>query len=153
MSATSIPSRTRSEFRSPRRVSPAVNATSRIRTATASGSLRLAHEARSLADVQPPPSHEAAVVRPPRELVARRELQLAQDARDVRLDGLHRQVQARCDLLVAVAARDQLQHLALACRERLELGVVADACALAERIEHETGEAWREDGVSRGNAQ
>ena len=59
---------------------------------------------------------QAALVRPACQLVARRELELPQDARDVGLDGLDRQVQPRGDLLVAVAARDQLQHFPLARR-------------------------------------
>ena len=43
--------------------------------------------------------------------------------RDVALDGLHREVEPRRDLLVAVAAGDQLEHLALASGEHVELGI------------------------------
>src|SRR6186997_1640552 len=52
--------------------------------------------------------HEPMLRRPPRELVPRRQLELAQDVRHVALHRLHREVQARGDLLVHVAARDQL---------------------------------------------
>ena len=55
------------------------------------------------------------------------------------------------DLLVAVAARDQLQHLALARGERVELGVDR-RLARAEGVEHEAGEPRREDGVALGDA-
>src|SRR3954451_5331136 len=58
-----------------------------------------------------------------RELVAVGELQLAQDRGDVRLDRLGGDAQAQRDLLVEVAAREQLQDLALARREGVELGV------------------------------
>ena len=92
---------------------------------------------------------QTALVRPAGQLVAGRELQLAQDARHVGLDRLHREVQAGGDLLVAVAARDQLQHLALACGQRLELRVGADGLVVAERVEHEAREPRREDGVAR----
>src|SRR5947208_2340494 len=61
--------------------------------------------------------------RPPRQLVAAGELELAQHRADVRLDGLDRDPQAQRDLLVHVAARDVAQDLALARRELVELGV------------------------------
>ena len=62
-------------------------------------------------------------------------------------------MQARRDLLVAVAARDQLQHLALARGQRLQLGVGAHGLAGAERVEDEPREARREDGVALGDAR
>src|SRR5207248_2216916 len=89
---------------------------------------------------------------PARELVARRELELPEDARDVALDGLRRQGQASRDLLVEVAAGDELQHLALARGELVELGVAPDALAGAEGVEHEAREARREDGVALRDA-
>src|SRR3954452_11713131 len=64
---------------------------------------------------------EPALVGPAGQLGARGELQLAQDARDMRLDRLRREMQPRRDLLVLVAAGDQLQHLALPRCEVLEL--------------------------------
>ena len=60
---------------------------------------------------------------PARQLVAARQLQLPEHARDVALDRLDGEVEARGDLLVAVAARDQPQHLALAGGQLVELGV------------------------------
>ena len=94
---------------------------------------------------------QPALGRPARQLVAARELELAEDGGDVALDRLHREVQSRRDLLVAVPARDQLQHLALARGERVELGVDG-RLAGAERVEHEAGEPRREDGVALGRA-
>ena len=61
-------------------------------------------------------STEAAVGGPARQLVAARQLELAQHRRHVRLDRLRRDVEPQCDLLVHVAARDVLEHLALARR-------------------------------------
>src|SRR4051794_283718 len=86
--------------------------------------------------------------RPPGQLVARRELQLAEHVRDVALDRLHGQVQPRGDLLVHVPARDQLQHLPLARRQLVEVGVAAHPVAGAEGVQHEPREAWREYGVA-----
>ena len=82
---------------------------------------------------------------PAGELVPRRELQLAKDAGHVRLDRLHGQVQAGGDLLVEVAARDQLQDLSLARRQRLELLIGAERLAGAERV---TGERKAERKLS-----
>src|SRR5215468_8076206 len=82
-------------------------------------------------------SDEPVLAGPPRQLVARRKLQLPEHARDVALDRLHREVQAGGDLLVHVAPCDQLQDLALARGELVELGVAADSGALAEGVEHE----------------
>src|SRR5207248_5214412 len=84
-------------------------------------------------------SDEPVLARPPGQLVPRRELKLAQDVRDVTLDRLHRKVQARGDLLVHVATRDELEHLAFARRELVELRVAAYAFAGAESVEHEAG--------------
>ena len=53
------------------------------------------------------------------------------------------------DLLVEVAAGDQAQHLALAERELVELGVELGLRDLALKgVEHEAGEPRREDGVA-----
>ena len=60
-------------------------------------------------------------------------------------------MQPRGDLLVAVAAGDQLQHLALARRQRVELRVDG-GLARAERVEDEAGEPRREDRVAVGGA-
>src|SRR5258705_12041337 len=64
------------------------------------------------------------------------------------LDRLHRQVWSAGDLLVLVTAGDQLQYFALTRSQVLELRVVADTGAVAERVEDETGEARREDRVA-----
>src|SRR5579884_1618846 len=68
-------------------------------------------------------SHQPPVDRPPGQLVAVRQLQLAQHRGDVRLDRLRRYVQLARDLLVGVAARDQTEDLALARGELVELGI------------------------------
>jgi DNA repair protein RecO (recombination protein O) len=68
--------------------------------------------------VDQPPLH-----RPPRELVAGGELELAQDRGDVGLDRLGRDAQARGDLLVEVARGQVLEDLALAGGEQVELRV------------------------------
>src|SRR6187401_1827853 len=85
-------------------------------------------------------SDQPALVGPACELVPRGELQLPQDARNVRLDRLDAQVQARGDLLVPVAAGDQLKYLALARSERLELRVGAHRLACAESVQDEAGQ-------------
>ena len=56
-------------------------------------------------------------------------------------------------LLVGVAAGDQAQHLTLARRELVELGVEPGAgrTALGERVEHEAGQPRREHGVPGGD--
>ena len=68
-------------------------------------------------------SDQAAVGGPAGELVAARELQLAQHRRHVGLDRLHRDPELAGDLLVRVAAGDEPQHLAFARRELVELGI------------------------------
>ncbi len=82
------------------------------------------------------------------ELVATRELELAQHRRHVALDRLHRDPEVAGDLLVGVAARDQAQHLPFPGRELVELRVEHGRCRTGERVEHETGEPRREDGVA-----
>ena len=67
--------------------------------------------------------HQPAVARPARELVAVGRLGLAQDARHVGLDGLHRDDELGGDLLVRPAAGEQAQDVALAAGELVELGV------------------------------
>ncbi len=61
-------------------------------------------------------------------------------------------MQPRRDLLVHVPARDELEHLALARRELVEIRVAADALAGPERVEDEAGEPRREHGVAGGDA-
>ena len=61
-------------------------------------------------------------------------------------------LQARGDLLVHVAAGDQLEYLALSRGELVELGVAADALAAAKRVEDESIQPWREDGIPRSDA-
>src|SRR6187401_348788 len=85
---------------------------------------------------------------PTGQLVSSRKLQLAQHVRHVALDGLDGEAKSGRDLLVHVAAGDQLQDLALTWSELVELGVSADALARAEGVEHETGQAWGEDRVA-----
>src|SRR5262245_52165762 len=67
--------------------------------------------------------HKPATDGPAAELVAVRELELAQDRADVSLDRLHRDVEPEADLLVEVAAGDVAEHLSLAGRQLVELGV------------------------------
>src|SRR5690349_21641440 len=88
---------------------------------------------------------EAADARPVAELVARRQLQLAQDGGDVRLDRSRADAQARADALVGIAAREVMQDVALARRQHVELGVGATArrgAGIAERLQHERRQAW-----------
>ena len=54
------------------------------------------------------------------------ELELAQNSRDMGLDGLCRDVQASCDLFVLVAAGDLAQHLLLAGSELVEFRILLD---------------------------
>src|SRR5207248_2134322 len=56
--------------------------------------------------------------------------------------------QPRRDLLVAIAPSDELEHLALARRQLVQLGIALHALAGAEGVEDEAGEAGREDGVT-----
>src|SRR5438045_9431765 len=53
------------------------------------------------------------------ELLLPLEVELVEDVPDVVLDRLRRDEQALADLLVGVAASDELQHLALPLRERV----------------------------------
>src|SRR5438105_2134674 len=108
--------------------------------------------ARSTGSILEAASGQPVLGRPARQLVARRELELPEDVRDVALDRLHRQAEPPRDLLVEVAARDQLEHLTLARRQLVELRVAADALARAEGVEDEAGEARREDGVALRDA-
>src|SRR5829696_4891704 len=97
---------------------------------------------------------------PARQLMAVGELELAQDGRDVGLDGLRRDAQPQGDLLVEVAAGEQLQDLALARGERVEVGVGARrrrgaargprgaAGRAGEGVEDEPGQARGEDRVA-----
>src|SRR4029077_3647195 len=91
---------------------------------------------------------QAAVGGPAGQLVSVRELELAEHGRDVRLDGLDRDVQLRGDLLVGIAARDVAQRLALARREQVELGVDRLVGFARERVKDEPCEARREDDVA-----
>src|SRR5438876_2334548 len=93
-------------------------------------------------------SNEAVLRGPSRQLVTRRELQLAEHARDVALDRLRRDVESRGDLLVHVAARDQLEHLALPRCQLVQLLVAGHLLASAEGIQHETRQPWGEDRVA-----
>ena len=79
--------------------------------------------------------------------MAGRKLELAQNRRDVGLDGLHRDAQPLRDLLVEIAARDVLDDLALARRELVELHV-ARRSAPPERVEDEAGQTRGEHGVA-----
>src|ERR671919_1305273 len=94
------------------------------------------------------PLDEPVLGGPAGELVPGGQLELAQHARDVALDRLHGQVQARGDLLVHVAAGDQLEDLALARGQLVQLGVARDALAGPERVEDEAREPRREDRVT-----
>src|SRR5919206_273648 len=103
----------------------------------------------------PSPSPPASAIsdqpmlrRPAGQLVAARQLELAQHVRDVALDGLDGEVEARRDLLVHVAARDELEDFALARRQLVQLRVAGDLVTGPKRVEDEAGEARREDGVA-----
>src|SRR3954453_4492517 len=91
---------------------------------------------------------EVALGGPAGELVAVRELQLAQHRADVRLDGLRRDPEAQRDLLVEIAAREVPEHLALARRELVEVGVRRRGRLAGEGVEDEAGQPRREDGVA-----
>ncbi len=84
-----------------------------VRAARASGS----SSSRRRVEALPPPHdsvHQPALDRPAAELVAVRELELAEHGADVGLDRLRRDHSSQRDLLVEVAAGDQAQDLALA---------------------------------------
>src|SRR3954454_2017999 len=90
---------------------------------------------------------------PAAELVAVRKLQLAEHRADVRLDGLHRDVEAQRDLLVEIAARDETQDLALAGGELIELRVdLLGRQFSGKGIQHESGKSRREDSVAIADA-
>ena len=110
------------------------------------------------ASLLPPPERLRAAQssrrsdRPPGELVARGELQLAQHRGHVGLDGLDRDEQLGADLLVGVAARDQPHHLALALGEPVEVLVDGrDLDGAGERVEHEPRQPRREHRVAGGH--
>src|ERR1051326_8584409 len=67
------------------------------------------------------------------------------------LHRLDREVETGGDLFVPVAARDELEHLALAGREIVEFGVSAERLAGPEGVQDETGKPWREHRVSLGD--
>jgi drug/metabolite transporter (DMT)-like permease len=85
------------------------------------------------------PLDQAPVGSPAGQLVPVGQLGLAQDAGDMRLDGLDRDEQLRGDLLVGVPAGQQPQHVALAGGEQVELGVAdrGGARPVGERVEDE----------------
>src|SRR5437899_10287167 len=93
-------------------------------------------------------SDEPAVCGPTREVVAVRELELAQHRRHVRLDRLHGDGELASDLLVGVAPCDVAKDFALARRELVELGVDVAGYDRRECVEHEPGEPRREHGVA-----
>ena len=98
------------------------------------------------------PLSPALLHRPAAELVAVGELQLAQHGGDVGLDRLGADAEVVGDLLVEVAARDEAQDLLLARRELVDVGRRSAARRLAaEGVEHEAGQARREDGVALGD--
>ena len=63
-----------------------------------------------------------------------RQLQLPEHGGNVRLDSLCRDSEARGDLLIEVAAGDVAQHLPLARRELLEIGIDLDRRGLRESV-------------------
>src|SRR5829696_3021103 len=90
--------------------------------------------------------------RPPAELVAVGELELAEHRADVGLDRLHRDAEAQANLLVEVAAGYVAEDLPLAGGELVEVRVdLLGRQVAGERIEHEAGEAGREDGIAVAN--
>ena len=64
--------------------------------------------------------HQPPLDRPAAQLVAARQLELAQHGADMGLDRLRRDVEALGDLLVEVAARDQAEDLPFAWGELIE---------------------------------
>ena len=97
-------------------------------------------------------SEQAPVRGPPGQLVARGQLELAQHAGHVGLDGLDRDEQLLGDLLVGVATGDQPHHLPLALGEPVEVLVDGgDVDRAGERVEHEPGQPRREHRVPVGD--
>src|SRR6266852_1993367 len=70
--------------------------------------------------VPPRSLDEPPLDRPAAELVAVGKLELAEHGADMCLDGLGHDAELERDLLVEVAAGDELQHLALARRELVQ---------------------------------
>ena len=64
----------------------------------------------------------------------------------MRLDGLHRDLEAASDLLVGEATGDEAKHLPLPWRQLVQFGI-GSGNRPSESIEHETGEPRREDGI------
>ena len=90
---------------------------------TSTGAPPAARSTRACARSCPELVDQPALGGPAAQLVAVRELQLLEDGRDVVLHRLRRDPELERDLLVEVAARDQVEHLALARRQARELGV------------------------------
>jgi hypothetical protein len=86
-----------------------------------------------------------------RELMAVRQVQLAQDGGRVALDRAHRHAEHRGDLVVQVAAGDVLEDLAFARCQRGQPGVLG-WCGRpgdpVEGVEREAGQARREDRIA-----
>src|SRR6266508_40804 len=99
-------------------------------------------------DLWPAGSDQAAVGGPAGQLVAAGELELSQDRGDVGLHRLHRQVQPAGHLLVGVAPGDVPQDLLLPGGELVQIGVDRSVEPSPEGVEHEPGEARREDRVA-----
>src|SRR5437016_13155854 len=99
-------------------------------------------------------SDQAAIRRPSGELVAARELELAEHRGDVGFDGLHGDGELPRDLLVSVAAGDVPEHLAIAGRELVQLGMrrLRHRNTPYERVQHEARESGGEDGVAAVHA-
>ena len=98
-------------------------------------------------------SEEAAAHRPGGQLVARRQLELAEHRRHVGLDGLDRDEELLGDFLVLVPARDEPHDLALPRGQPVQLlvdlGDLARGCT--EGVQHEPGEPRAEDRVPVGD--
>src|SRR6202000_1620089 len=85
---------------------------------------------------------EAAGGGPVGHLVARAQLQLAQHRPDVGLDRARADAEPHADLLVGIPAREVVQDLSLARRERLQAGLWRLGLDRgAEGLEYERGEA------------
>src|SRR5579863_4993487 len=88
---------------------------------------------------------QVTFTRPVRQLIATGQLQLAQDGRDVALDGLGRDGQLPGDVLIGVPARDQSEYLTFACGQLVEVRVDGHDRLFvgtgAEGVEDEAGQA------------
>src|SRR4029453_10906903 len=92
---------------------------------------------------------EPAVGGPAGQLVAVGQLQFTQHAAHMRLDGLDRDEQLSCDLLVRVAACDEPEHLTLTLGQSIEIFINRGKINRpGEGIQHESGQARREDRVA-----